>query len=276
MQARLGGAGVFVTGTDTGVGKTLVSAGLVRALTGERCRVAGLKPVVSGMLETEANGRRDEPASNRWSDLEVLANGGGVGLSAEERSVYRLREATAPQFAAAAEGVLIERSRLMRELTVTRARLEFAVIEGVGGFRVPLGVGFDTADLAAELGLPVVLVVGLRLGCINHALLTAEAIRARGLTLAAWVANAGIDAGYAQVEQTVAALEATLGLAVGARLPMLCAVAGQSRAEAMSGEAGQGGVDDGRETQGVSAQIDAAAHWLAPLAHSLRRGIRGA
>ena len=111
----------------------------------------------------------------------------------------------APHIAAAEEGVAIDPAPILAAFAKLQAQAELVLVEGVGGFRVPLGKGYDTADLARDLALPVILVVGMRLGCINHALLTAEAIQARGLTLAGWVANQ-IDPAMLRFEQNLEAL----------------------------------------------------------------------
>ena len=255
-------AGVWVCGTDTGVGKTVVSSGLVRALAGRGCRVTGLKPVVSGSLagmHPEELGSTTEGAFGGaacWEDLLRLSVAGGVPLDDEQRSVYRLQCPAAPQFAAAAEGVVILPEHLLAETRrAARTHGEFAVVEGVGGLRVPLAPGYDSGDFARDLGLSAVLVVGIRLGCINHALLTGEALAARGIPLVAWVANAGLVAGYAHLDETVAAIEEGLGVQCAARLP---AMPGGESLPAM------GPVPDW--LVGVEAQVREAASALSSLA----------
>lgn len=210
-----GRSGVWICGTDTGVGKTLVAAGLVRALAGLGCRVLGLKPVVSGAV---ALAGMAEPV---WEDLECLALAGGLAVSAELRSVYRLRAPAAPSFAARKERVAIDPGVLVATTLAQAAASEFAVVEGVGGVRVPLRGSYDTSHFAVDLGLPAVLVVGLRLGCISHALLSAEVLAARGVPLVGWVANGGIDPGYRDQDETIEALETALGLRCAARLGRL-------------------------------------------------------
>ena len=118
---------------------------------------------------------------------------------------YCLKSPIAPHIAAAEEGVTIEPAPILAAFAKLQAQAELVLVEGVGGFRVPLGNGYDTADLARDLALPVILVVGMRLGCINHALLTAEAIQARGLQLAGWVANQ-VDPAMLRFEQNLEAL----------------------------------------------------------------------
>ena len=125
-----------------------------------------------------------------------------------------------PGIAAQLEGRAIDRAALLNAIRTTAAKAEMALVEGVGGFRVPLIPGWDTADLAVDLQLPVILVVGLRLGCINHALLTAEAIRSRGLKLAAWVANTA-DPRFPHVADNLASLQGGLNAPCWGHVPRL-------------------------------------------------------
>lgn len=192
----------FVTGTDTGIGKTLISSALLHALVQAGLRAAGMKPVAAG---TEL---RDGLMHN--DDVDRLAGASNVSLPPELAVPYLLREPVAPHRAAALEGVRIDGSHILACHARIAELVDAVVVEGVGGFRVPLSDRFDTADLAQQLGLPVVMVVGLRLGCINHALLTAEAISARGMVLAGWVANV-LDPQMRHAEASVEAL--------GMRLP---------------------------------------------------------
>ncbi len=191
----------FVTGTDTGVGKTLVSAALVHALARKGLKAVGMKPVAAG--STVVDGRLAN------EDVDTLAAEAGIALPVSMTSPYILREACAPHVAAALEGVTVDKAVLFDAYRQTAERAEAVVVEGVGGFRVPLSDDFDTADLAAGLQLDVILVVGLRLGCLNHALLTAEAIAARGLKLVGWVANQ-VDPGMPHQQGSIEALQARL------------------------------------------------------------------
>lgn len=172
----------FVTGTDTGVGKTTVAAALLYQVREAGGRTVGLKPVASGCVETEQGLRNDDA-------LALMAHT-HPALSYEQINPVALQPAIAPHIAAEQAGRRIMVSRLEG---ICRAALmsrpDFALVEGAGGWRVPLNAREQFSDLAVTLGLPVILVVGLRLGCINHALLTAGAIRADGLPLAGWVAN---------------------------------------------------------------------------------------
>lgn len=173
--------GVFVTGTDTGVGKTLVSAALVHGGTTLGLRAAGLKPVAAGC--------RCEQGRLVSEDVELLQAAANVQLAQQLANPYAFEPPLAPHIAAQQAAVRIDLAAICDAVEQAQSAVDLLVVEGVGGFRVPLNQQEDTADLARLLGLPVVLVVGMRLGCLNHALLTAEAIAARGLPLAGWVAN---------------------------------------------------------------------------------------
>ena len=173
--------GCFVTGTDTEIGKTRISAALLHWFAQSGWRSAGLKPVSAG---TDAiDGQRVN------GDVCALREAGSLALTDAEVGPLQFEAACAPHIAAALEGRAIDRATILSAARALASRADVLVVEGVGGFCVSLGADWDTADLAVDLGLPVVLVVGLRLGCINHALLTAKAIHARGLRLAGWVAN---------------------------------------------------------------------------------------
>ena len=195
--------GLFVTGTDTEIGKTLVTAALTVALQNAGARVAPIKSVAAGQVFDAATGR--------WlnEDVAQLHAAQSLGMRPEHVGPLQFREACAPHIAARLEGKAIEREPLLAAIARSAALADWALVEGVGGFRVPLGLGWDTADLAQSLGLPVLLVVGLRLGCLNHALLTAEAIRARGLRLAGWVANT-VDPDLPHAADNLCALQAGL------------------------------------------------------------------
>jgi len=141
--------------------------------------------------------------------VDQIAAAAPLQLPRELTTPYLLRTPAAPHIAAQIDGVAIEPQKILDCYAQVRARAEAVVVEGVGGFRVPLTDRYDTADLARDLGLPVVLVVGLRLGCISHALLTAEAIAARGLRLAGWVANT-VDPAMGHMAGNIEALAARL------------------------------------------------------------------
>jgi dethiobiotin synthetase len=175
----------FVTGTDTGVGKTRASCALLHALRRQHARVIGMKPVAAGT----------EWIDGAWANDDVLAlrAASTVQVPALYDNPYLLNLAASPHIAARSEGVDIDIEHIAACFHALRQQADAVVVEGAGGFIVPLleaqGQSATSADLAVLLRLPVVLVVGVRLGCLNHALLTQEAILARGLKLAGWVAN---------------------------------------------------------------------------------------
>lgn len=174
--------GCFVTGTDTGVGKTLVSAALLHTLVRHHRRVVGMKPVAAGLIDHRG----------QWVSEDVLAlrAASNVSVPAALDNPVALPDAMAPHLAAERAGRLVTVSKLMTAHRTLQDHADVVLVEGAGGWRVPINEHETLADLAKAIGAPVVLVVGLRLGCLNHALLTAEAIRADGLQLAGWVANA--------------------------------------------------------------------------------------
>ncbi len=190
-----------MTGTDTGVGKTLIAAALVHALARGGRRAVGMKPVAAG-TEWRDGAPRNE-------DVETLIAAANVAAPREAVCPVLFPQAVAPHIAAESAGIRIARQPIQEAFAALRERADTVVVEGVGGFRVPLAPDFDTADLARFLGLPVVLVVGLRLGCLNHALLSAEAIATRGLRLQAWVANQ-IDPAMAEVDRNLETLRRLL------------------------------------------------------------------
>lgn len=190
-------SGYFVTGTDTGVGKTLIACALIHAIAATGKRVVGMKPVAAG---AHADGE-----ILRNEDVERLMAAANVDAPRTKVNPYCFAPAIAPHIAARASGVEINLAAIERAYDELAAQSEVVIVEGVGGFCVPLNRSDDTADLAQRLGLPVIVVVGMRLGCLNHALLTAQAIRARGLRLAGWIANR-IDPLMVGAEDNIAAL----------------------------------------------------------------------
>lgn len=173
---------VFVTGTDTEVGKSRVAASLLAAAQQAGLSTAAFKPVASGCHEVDGMLRND--------DALLLGRYCSVALSYDEINPVALRQAIAPHLAAAADGRTLSLDRLLGLARgVLMKRADLSVFEGAGGWRVPLNNREFLSDLPRELNMPVVLVVGMKLGCLNHALLTAEAIHRDGLKLAGWVAN---------------------------------------------------------------------------------------
>ena len=189
--------GWFVTGTDTGVGKTRVAAGLVAAFRRQGHRVAGMKPVASGCVAT--------PDGLRNEDALALIDASGLDLPYDWVNPYAFAPPIAPHIAAADVGQPIRFAPLKQALERLHSHADCVVVEGVGGWRVPLGPDGDVADLAVALGLPVVLVVGLRLGCLNHAALTMADVRRTGVGVAGWVASA-VDPEFARATDNLATL----------------------------------------------------------------------
>jgi dethiobiotin synthetase len=200
--------GIFVTGTDTGVGKTVVAIALLRALVASGQRAAGMKPVSAGI---EAGGSVN-------ADVAAMARAGNVDVPRADRNPYAFVPAIAPHLAAAQAGVDIDLDVIEAAYYRIAASADVVVVEGAGGVRVPLDARHDMLDIALRLRLPVLLVVGMRLGCLNHALLSAAALDARGLQLSGWVANC-IDPEM----RALAANIADLGLRL--RAPLVAQVA---------------------------------------------------
>lgn len=173
--------GLFVCGTDTGVGKTLIASAFVHGYRLAGKPAVGMKPVASGCT-IENNGIQNE-------DVMLLTAASQMSISPDQINCYQFLPAIAPHIAAQEAGVVIDLQTILTQYQSLSARFSPVVVEGAGGFLVPLSNTLSFADVAVALNLPVILVVGMRLGCINHALLTVEAIQQRDLTLAGWVAN---------------------------------------------------------------------------------------
>ncbi len=195
-------AGFFVTGTDTGVGKTRTTCALLHAAARLGYSTVGMKPVAAGF----------ERRGDAWfsDDVEALVAASSVKADRRLINPYALRNAIAPHIAAEQQGVALRIPPVRAAFDDLAEQSDVVMVEGIGGFVVPLDANHDMADLAVALGLPVILVVGMRLGCINHALLTVEAIRRRGLSLAGWVGN-DLGTGLAEFEANLATLDAYLG-----------------------------------------------------------------
>jgi len=191
--------GIFITGTDTGVGKTVIAAALLRALTGAGLRAVGMKPVAAGMASGAAVN----------VDVGTLVAAGNVAAPHADVNPYSFAPPIAPHLAALAAAVAIDLDLIAAAHDRLASVADAIVVEGAGGVLVPLGTATDMLDIPVRLGLPVLLVVGIRLGCLNHALLSALAISARGLSLAGWVANR-IDPAMIDADATVSALAARL------------------------------------------------------------------
>lgn len=193
--------GVFVTGTDTGIGKTLCSSALLVALRASGLRAAGMKPVASGCRETTHGLRND--------DAEMLLAHSEPDIEYALINPYALATPIAPSIAAMDAGIRIDVDILHAAYIALAERTDAVVVEGVGGWAVPLSDALMQADLVRALALPVILVVGMRLGCINHAVLSARAICADGCQLLGWIAN-GIDPNMLRSQENQAAIEKLL------------------------------------------------------------------
>jgi len=186
--------GLFITGTDTGVGKTVVAALLLRALRETR-RAVGMKPVAAGLADGESVN----------ADVQSLIAAGNVDAPLGDVNPYSFAPPIAPELAARAAGTAIDLDVIAAAYARLAARSDAVIVEGAGGALVPLTRRTDMLDIACRLDVPVLLVVGIRLGCLNHALLSALAVDARGLRLAGWVANR-IDPMMREGDANVAAL----------------------------------------------------------------------
>lgn len=191
----------FITGTDTGVGKTLVSCALLQtiALTGRS--VVGMKPVAAGCV-SGAQGLQCE-------DVERLRSASTIDAPQAWINPYALRAAVAPHLAAQQEGIALELTTMVEGFKQLQRLADVVIVEGIGGWLVPFNDSQTSADLAQRLNLPVILVVGMRLGCLSHALLTAHAIHAKGLQLHGWVAN-HLDPDMKLFDENVQTLKARL------------------------------------------------------------------
>lgn len=202
--------GFFVAGTDTNIGKTVVSASLLHAYADLGYRVLGMKPVAAGA----------EQVDGLWvnEDVALLRAASNTPAAPDLINPYLFREAIAPHIAAEHKGARIEIPRIRAAYDELAGQADVVLVEGVGGLLVPLSEQKDAADLAVALNLPVILVVGMRLGCINHTLLTVEAIAARGLKLAGWVANR-VDPEMAAYEDNLVALSRRVRAPLLAEIP---------------------------------------------------------
>ncbi len=202
----------FVTGTDTEVGKTRIAAALLHAWRRRGLAVGAMKPIASG-CEVTGEGLRNEDA------LLLLAQC-NTPQSYEQTNPYAFEPPIAPHIAAAEAGVTFDIDAIVEQARELAAGVDRFVVEGVGGWQVPLDENATTADLAGLLGYPVIVVVGIRLGCINHALLTVDSVASKGLPIAGWVAN-GVDAGCARVDEIIATLQARITAPCLGRIPWL-------------------------------------------------------
>lgn len=210
--------GLFVTGTDTGIGKTTISLGLMRAFQERGERVTAMKPVASGCERGESGLISD--------DARRLQSSSSIALPYEHVNPYAFEPPIAPHIAADAVGMRIEGEVIERAFQRVAEGADRVIVEGVGGWLVPIGQRRTMAHIAQALALPVIMVVGVRLGCINHALLTADAVNASGLRLAGWIANR-VDPDCLAVEGIIATLRGWL------RAPLLADVLFDSNQESL-------------------------------------------
>lgn len=203
---------LFVTGTDTEIGKTLIAAALVHAMAKQGLSTAAMKPVAAGIEWRDGRQCND--------DIDTLRSVASCTLAPEVMTPYLWEPPIAPHIAAAQAGVVMQSQVLLDAYAKAAQQAQAVVIEGVGGFCVPLSDTEDMADVAQRLGLPVVLVVGMRLGCISHAVLTAQAVAARGLPLCGWVANT-VDPDMPYLQENLDTLTARLPAPFLGRVPRL-------------------------------------------------------
>jgi dethiobiotin synthetase len=196
------GRGVFITGTDTGVGKTVVACALVRALRSQGARVAVMKPVASGAVRT--------PGGLRNADALALIEAAGTAADYPDVNPYCFEPAISPHIAAKEAGIEVDTGLIRHKFEALAADSDWVVVEGAGGWFAPISEHQTMADLAWALSVPAVMVVGLKLGCLNHAQLTRLGVEAQGVSLAGWIASE-VDPGMARVAANLAALERLLG-----------------------------------------------------------------
>ena len=202
----------FITGTDTGVGKTLISCALLHAFAVAGKSVLGMKPVAAGCTAS--------PHGMRCADVESLRAASTVQAPREWVNPYALAAPVAPHLAAQQAGIHLDLALMVNAYRQLQPLAEVIIVEGVGGWIVPFNDSQTSADLAQRLSLPVILVVGMRLGCLNHALLTAQAIHSKGLQLQGWVANR-IDPEMALFDDNVQSLQARLAAPLLGIVPYL-------------------------------------------------------
>ena len=190
--------GVFITGTDTGIGKTVISCGLLNALNKQGLRTAAMKPVASGAKYNNSQLQNE--------DALALQQAASEQMPYELINPYVFEPAIAPHLAAEQAGVEIDFEKIKQAYQQLSENADITIVEGVGGWLVPLNNNESVAELALHLELPVILVVGMRLGCLNHALLTAESIQQKGARLIGWVANI-IEPDFSLAEENIETLK---------------------------------------------------------------------
>ena len=206
-------SGLFVTGTDTEVGKTLVSGALILKLREQGKKVLGFKPVAAGTYQNTNGDVLNE-------DVEALRIASQLAPGQLELCSYVLDMPVAPHLAAENKGFTLELNTIMQALSKIQTQSDCLVIEGAGGFLIPLNPQEDLGDFAQQINLPIILVVGMRLGCINHALLTQEAIKARGLKIGGWIANS-LATEMPLLKENIATLQARIDAPFLGHIPVL-------------------------------------------------------
>jgi dethiobiotin synthetase len=204
--------GFFITGTDTDVGKTWVTAGLLRAFNEQDLRTVAMKPVASGCETIDGQLRN--------ADAMLLMQHMSAQADYQQVNPYTFAPAIAPHIAAGQAGQHIDLENIQQTAEYLAKRADVVLVEGVGGWQVPLNDTQTVADLAIRLQLPVIMVVAIRLGCLNHALLTVQSIRASSLPLAGWVANM-CDASDPVAQENIVALQQRLDSPMLAKIPLL-------------------------------------------------------
>ena len=202
--------GLFITGTDTGIGKTWVTQALMAGFISQGKKTLGMKPVASGCQQT--------PEGLRNEDALAIQSAASWRLEYSRVNPYAFEPAIAPHIAAAEAGVELSLESMARQAQQLRAKCDVLVVEGVGGWLVPLDAKSTVADLARCLELPLVLVVGMRLGCLNHALLSAESIMASGLPFLGWIANC-IEPEYSRAEENLQTLKERMPVSYLGQMP---------------------------------------------------------
>lgn len=201
--------GIFITGTDTEIGKTHVTCALLNALNQQNLKTIGMKPVASGADEVEGQLKNE--------DALKLIEASFMKLPYEKINPYVFKVAASPHIAAELDQQQVEIKKIVDSYRLLEQQAEMVLVEGVGGWLAPLNKTQTVSDLALELGLPVILVVGMRLGCLNHAMLTANNIHQSGLKLIGWIANC-LDDDFSFLEENISTLQQHLDVPLIAKL----------------------------------------------------------
>lgn len=194
-------AGFFITGTDTGVGKTWATVALMRFLRAEGLSVLGMKPVASGCFWRNGELRNEDALS--------LRENASFPVEYAKLNIYAFEQAISPHLAARMAGRVIDLGEIVRQCRDMEWRADCLLVEGVGGWEVPLNASERVSHLAVALEMPVILVVGMRLGCLSHAVLTHDAILRSGVDCAGWIANC-LEADFACQQENIETLFSAL------------------------------------------------------------------